>query len=179
MKKIILPLLVLSLTLGCAYTASFNRSPYVTDAARQYTAAKKTKSAEEILFLKEYPKESHVVIGTLHAPEIEWTARYDTDDLIKAMRNKAVEIGADAIVNFRYRENPTMKTLGVVSVSGTSVYGSFVPVPYKGLHAWGEAIVFMPDGKPTNSNIDTYPQKTVNKEQASPTSLKVKVDMPQ
>ena len=36
----------------------------------------------------------------MHAPETEWTAHYDTDDLMKAMRKKAVEIGADSYCRF-------------------------------------------------------------------------------
>ena len=137
-------LLLLFFQYGCTYTASFNRLPYVNmEAAKQYSAMQKNKTPEQILFLKEYPKESHVVLGTLHAPETEWTAHYDTDDLMKAMRKKAVEIGADAIVDFRYKESPTVHTVG--SVSGR--YGSFSVVPYKGLHAWGEAIIFIPKDK--------------------------------
>ncbi len=133
---------------GCTYTASFNRLPYVNmEAAKQYSSMQKTKTAEQILFLKEYPNESYVVLGTLHAPEIEWTAHYDTDDLIKAMRKKAVEIGADAIVDFRFKENPTVQTVGGVSISGSRAYGSFSAVPYKGLHAWGEAIIFISEDK--------------------------------
>ncbi|MEK6599921.1 MAG: hypothetical protein AABY52_06250 [Deltaproteobacteria bacterium] len=151
-KKIYLICLVSGLLLisiyGCTYTASFNRLPYVSmEAAKQYSAMQKAKTAEQILFLKEYPKESYVVLGTLHAPEIEWTAHYDTDDLIKAMRKKAVEIGADAIVDFRFKENPTVHTVGGVSISGSRAYGSFSAVPYKGLHAWGEAIIFIPEDK--------------------------------
>ena len=110
---------------GCTYTASFNRLPYVNmEAAKQYSSMQKTKTVEQILFLKEYPNESYVVLGTLHAPKIEWTAHYDTDDLIKAMRKKAVEIGADAIVDFRFKENPTVQTVGGVSISGSRAYGS-------------------------------------------------------
>jgi len=140
--------LLLVFQYGCTYTASFNRLPYVNmEAAKQYSAMQKTKTAEQIMFLKEYPKESHVLLGTLHAPEVEWTAHYDTDDLIKAMRKKATEIGADAIVDFRFKENPTVHTVGGVSISGTGVYGSFSAVPYKGLHAWGEAIIFIPEDK--------------------------------
>ena len=117
------------------------------EAAKQYSSTQKTKTAERISFLKEYPKESYVVLGTLHAPVVEWTAHYDTDDLIKAMRNKAVEIGADAIVDFRFKENPTVHTVGSANISGTRGYGSFTAVPYKGLHAWGEAIIFIPEDK--------------------------------
>jgi hypothetical protein len=140
--------LLLVFQYGCTYTASFNRQPYVNmDAAKHYSAMKKHKSAEEILFLKEYPKESHVVLGTLHAPEVEWTAHYDTDDLIKAMRKKAAEIGADAIVDFRFEEKPSVHTVGGVSISGGTAYGSVSAVPYKGLHAWGEVIIFIPKDK--------------------------------
>jgi uncharacterized protein YbjQ (UPF0145 family) len=133
---------------GCTYTASFNRLPYVNmEAAKQYSSSQKAITPEQILFLKDYPKESHVVLGTLHAPEVEWTAHYNTDDLIKAMRKKAAEIGADAIVDFRFKENPTVHTVGGVSISGTRAYGSFSAVPYKGLHAWGETIIFIPEDK--------------------------------
>ncbi len=130
---------------GCTYTASFNRVPYVDmEAVKHYAAMQKNKTPEQIVFLKEYPKESYVVLGTLHAPEIEWTAHYDMDDLIEAMRQKAVEIGADAIVDFRYQENPSVHTVGSVSpFSG----GSAAVIPYKGLHAWGEAIIFIPQNK--------------------------------
>ena len=140
--------LLLIFQYGCSYTASFNRLPYVDmNAAKQYSTMQKSKTAEEIKFFKEYPKESHVVLGTLHAPVTEWTAHYDTDDLIKAMRRKAVEIGADAIVDFRYKENPSVHTVGSVNISRSGAYGSFSAVPYKGLHAWGEAILFIPDDK--------------------------------
>lgn len=140
--------LLLVFPYGCTYTASFNRLPYVDmEAVKQYSATHKTKTADEILFLKEYPKESYVVLGTLHAPEVEWTAHYDNDDLIKAMRKKAAEIGADAIVDFRFKENPTVHTVGSAGISGTGAYGSFSAVPYKGLHAWGEAIIFIPKDK--------------------------------
>jgi hypothetical protein len=117
------------------------------EAVKQYSAMQKTKTPEQILFLKEYPKESHVVLGTLHAPNVEWTAHYNTDDLIKAMRKKAAEIGADAIVDFRFKENPTVHTVGSFSVTGTRAYGSMTAVPYKGLHAWGEVIIFVPADK--------------------------------
>lgn len=138
--------LLLVFQYGCTYTASFNRLPYVNmEAVKRYSATQKNKSPEEILFLKEYPKESYVVLGTFHAPEVEWTAHYDTDDLIKAMRKKAAEIGADAVVDFRFKENPSVHTVGNVTISGSSAYGSFGAVPYKGLHAWGEAIIFIPE----------------------------------
>jgi hypothetical protein len=117
------------------------------EAAKQYSTQQKVKTTEEILFLKEYPKESYVVLGTIHAPVTEWTAHYDTDDLIKAMRKKAVEIGADAIVDFRFKENPSVQTVGNISVSRDGVYGSLNAIPYKGLHSWGEAIIFIPDDK--------------------------------
>lgn len=121
---------------GCTYTASFNRQPYVNmESVKRFSETKKSKTPEEIVFLKEYPKESYVVLGTLHAPEIEWTAHYDTDDLIKAMRKKASELGADAIVDFRFNESPSVHKVG------RSV------VPFKGLHAWGEAIIFIPEDK--------------------------------
>lgn len=129
---------------GCTYTSSFNRLPYVNmEAVKQYASTTVNKTPEKILFLKEYPKESHVVLGTLHAPEVEWTAHYNTDDLIQAMRRKAAEIGADAVVDFRFKENPTVHTVGRVSMSGTRAYGSVAAIPYKGLHAWGEAIIFI------------------------------------
>jgi hypothetical protein len=85
------------------------------------------------------------VLGTLHAPDVEWTAHYDTDDLIKAMRKKAVDIHADAIVDFRYKENPSVHTVGSAYVSPTGAHGSFAAIPYKVLHAWGEAIIFIPE----------------------------------
>jgi uncharacterized protein YbjQ (UPF0145 family) len=140
--------LLLAFQYGCSYTAAFNRQPYVDmEAVKQYAATQKPKTPEQIVFLKDYPKQSHVVLGTLHAPEVEWTAHYDNDDLIKAMRKKAAEIGADAIIDFRYKENPTVHTVGSVSISGTGGYGSFTAVPYKGLHAWGEAIIFIPENR--------------------------------
>ena len=140
--------LLLVFQYGCTYTASFNRLPYVNmEAVKQYSAMQKNKTPEQILFLKEYPKKSYVVLGTLHAPEVGWTAHYDTDDLIKAMSKKAVEIGADAIVDFRYTENPTVHTVGSGGISGTRAYGSFAAIPFKGLHAWGEAIIFIPMDK--------------------------------
>jgi hypothetical protein len=117
------------------------------EAAKQYSTQQKVKTTEEILFLKEYPKESYVVLGTIHAPVTEWTAHYDTDDLIKAMRKKAVEIGADAIVDFRFKENPSVQTVGNISVTKDGAYGSLNAIPYKGLHSWGEAIIFIPDDK--------------------------------
>ncbi len=144
----ILPALLLVAQYGCAYTASFNRLPYVNmDAVKQYASSKPTKTPDQILFLKDYPNKSYVVLGTLHAPEVEWTAHYNTDDLILAMRKKAVEIGADAIVDFRYKENPTVHTVGSVNISGTNTSGSMSAVPYKGLHAWGEAIIYIPKDK--------------------------------
>jgi hypothetical protein len=89
-------------TVGCAYTASFNRSPYIDQVSLQnYLITKKGKSPEEIIFLKKVPDQPIVILGTLHAPEVEWTAHYTTDDLIKAMQKKAAEIGADAILDFR------------------------------------------------------------------------------
>lgn len=144
----LIPLLLLISQYGCAYTASFNSLPYVNmEAVKQYSKTQKTKTAEQILFLTEYPKESYVILGTLHAPEVEWTAHYDMDDLIMAMRKKAAEIGADAIINIRYKENPTVHTVGSVSISSTEAHRSFVAVPYKGLYAWGEAILFIADDK--------------------------------
>ena len=147
-SRYLLIALLLVLQFGCTYTASFNRLPYVDmEAVKNYQATRKSKTPEQIMFLKDYPKESYVVLGTLHAPEVEWTAHYDTDDLIKAMRKKAVEIGADAIVDFRFKEDPSVHTVGGVSYSGTGAYGSFTAIPYKGLHAWGEAIIYIPANK--------------------------------
>lgn len=37
------------------------------------------------------------MLGTLTAPVTEWTKHYTMDDLIEAMRNKAAELGADAV----------------------------------------------------------------------------------
>ena len=148
-KRLVGYLLVASLATsqcGCSftYTASFNRLPYIDMGAVKSYSATRRKTPEQIVFLKEYPKQSYVVLGTLHAPEVEWTAHYDMDDLIKAMREKAVEIGADSIVHFRYEENPTVHTVGSIgAISG----GSATAVPYKGLHAWGEAILYIPEDK--------------------------------
>jgi len=134
---------------GCTYTASFNRLPYVDmDAVKNYSATRPARTAPaQIAFLKEYPKRSFVVLGTLHAPETEWTAHYTMDDLIQAMRVKAAEIGADAIVDFRSQENPTVHTVGSVNIVGGYGSGSMMAVPYKGLHAWGEAIIYIPADK--------------------------------
>jgi hypothetical protein len=127
---------------GCSYSASFNRSPYVDLQAAKRMAS--VRNIDEVKFLKDFPKESHVVLGTLHAPVTEWTAHYDIDDLMLAMRKKAVEIGADAIVGFRTRENPS-----VVGVTNYNPSGSnyVTPVPFKGLHAWAEAIMYVPADK--------------------------------
>ena len=126
---------------GCT-AATLNRSPYVNQAAlEEFLRARPNKSPDEVKFLKEFPKDTFVVLGTLHAPEREWTALYTMDDLLKAMRSKAAELGADAIVDFRSRENPTVQSTGYIHpVSGGSVTTTY----YKGLHAWGEAIVFAP-----------------------------------
>ena len=126
---------------GCAYSASFNRSPYVDqDALANYLKARPEKSADQIKFIKNIPDRPFVVLGTLHAPEVEWTAHYTMDDLLKAMREKAASIGADAIIDFRTKENPTIKTTGYVSPYRG---GTVSAIPYKGLHAWGEAIIFV------------------------------------
>ena len=133
---------------GCSYTASFNRSPYINQSAlQQYLTSKQKKSPEEIILMKEFPKQSFVVLGTLHAPEVEWTAHYTTDQLINAMRKKAAELGADAIVDFRFRENPTIQTVGSFSVTPSGGTGVVTAVPYKGLHAWGDVIIFVPEEK--------------------------------
>lgn len=139
-------LLMLIVQNGCTYTASFDRSPYVNQLAlEQYLHAVKKKSPDEIIFLKEPPEQSYVILGTLHAPEVEWTAHYTTDTLINAMQKKASEIGADAIMDLRIKDNPTTHTVGSVDIHAG--YGSMAAVPYRGLHAWGEAIIFLSEDK--------------------------------
>lgn len=119
---------------ACTYTATLNRSPYVNQLELQkYTATRPAKKKEDIIYLKKFPDKPHVLLGTLHAPDVEWTAHYTTDDLMDAMSRKAAELGADAIVNFRFEENP------VIIKSGRSA------VPFKGLHAWGEIIIYAPE----------------------------------
>lgn len=126
---------------GCVYTASMNFSPYVDRAAlNEYLASRPRKSSEEIKILPTKPKESYIVLGTVSAPDYEWTNRYTTDDLVKAMRKKAVEVGADALVDFRTEEKPWTEATGSVNLySG----GSVSAVRKKGLKAWGEAIIFV------------------------------------
>jgi len=138
-------LLITLLGSGCAYTASFNRSPYVDQSAlADYVKARPAKSTEQIKFIKTIPDKPFVVLGTLHAPNVEWTAHYDIDDLLKAMRKKAASLGADAILDFRTKENPTI----VMSGSISRYYGGAITaVPFKGLHAWGEAIIFVSESE--------------------------------
>jgi len=133
--------LIVFLISGCAYTANLNRSPYVDQSAfADFIKGRPAKSPEQIKFIKNIPDKPFVVLGTLHAPEIEWTAHYDIDDLIVAMRKKAASIGADAILDFRTKENPTVVMSGSITpYSG----GTVSAVPYKGLHAWGEAVIFV------------------------------------
>jgi hypothetical protein len=143
-KRKVLPLyLVLFLIIsGCfTYTANLNKSPYVDQSAlTDFMKNRPAKSPEQIKFIKNIPDKPFVVLGTLHAPQVEWTAHYDMDDLIGAMRTKAAAIGADAILDFRTKENPTV----VMSGSISPYYGGAVSaIPYKGLHAWGEAIIFV------------------------------------
>ena len=137
----ILFLFLLAIVSGCAYTASFSSSPYIKQSAlSDFIASKSPVKPEDVKFLKSPPSQEFVVLGTLQAPEVEWTARYTTDDLIKAMRKKAAEIGADAILDFRTQENPSTHTVGHIS---PSYGGGVTAIHYKGLHAWGEAIIFV------------------------------------
>jgi hypothetical protein len=141
-KKPLAIVFFLSLLLvGCSYKAVLNRSPYVDQLAlSDLVKNRPAKTPEQIKFLKEAPDKPFVILGTLHAPKVEWTALYDNDDLIKAMRKEAASIGADAILDFRTQENPTIVKSGYIS----PYHGGYVTaVKYKGLHAWGEAIIFV------------------------------------
>jgi len=127
---------------GCIYTADFDRSPYVNEATlSEVQAAKPAVDPDDVRFLRSRPSRPYVVLGTLHAPVIEWTAHYTTDDLIKAMRRKAAGLGADAIVGFRTQSNPSIQHVRNYSSSGSTTYA----VPYKGLHAWATAIMYVSD----------------------------------
>ena len=129
---------------GCTYTAQLNRSPYVNQAALDaYIRSRPAKSPDEIQFLKQPPAESYVVLGTLTAPETEWTKHYTMDDLIAAMRNKAAELGGDAVVDVRSVEQPHNVYSGNIGPSG----GTINTAQFKGLRAWGELIVFVPPEK--------------------------------
>lgn len=132
-----------TVAVGCAYTAELQRSPYINQAAlSSVTAASPAKNPEDIVFLRKLPEDKpFVVLGTLHAPETEWTAHYTNDDLIEAMRVKAAELGGDAVVDFRAEQKPTIVGQGYYDpVSRT---GSMTVIPYKGLHAWGEVIMYV------------------------------------
>lgn len=134
-----------SVLVGCTYRAAFNPSPYVDESVlKPYASARTPKSPAEIVFLREPPKQDFIVLGTVDAPVIEWTAHYTTEDLIQAMRVKAAEIGGDAIIDFRIKHDPSVHTVGNVTVGPRYTYGTASAVPYKGLHAWGEVIMFVP-----------------------------------
>jgi hypothetical protein len=140
-KMFFLLLCVSVFIVGGCYTAGFNKSPYVNQSAlAESMKTHNAKSPDQIVFLKNIPNRPFVVLGTLDAPETEWTAHYTIDDLIDAMRKKAAAIGADAILDFRTQSNPTMAIYGY-SLPGYG--GAITTVPYKGLHAWGEAIIFI------------------------------------
>jgi len=132
--------------IACTYKASFNPSPYVNPSTlKPYTSARSEKRPEDIIFIKEPPQKSFIVLGTLDAPVFEWTAHYTTEDLLQAMRVKAAEIGADAILDFRTKHDPTVRSVGSVTIMPGYAVGSMAAVPFKGLHAWGEAILFVPE----------------------------------
>lgn len=134
-------LLALVALQGCTYTAELNRSPYVNQPALDaFLRSRPSKSPDQIQFLKQPPAESHIVLGTLTAPVTEWTKHYTMDDLIEAMRNKAAELGADAIVDVRSVEQPNNVYSGSIGPSGGSIHTA----QFKGLRAWGELIVFVP-----------------------------------
>jgi len=135
-SAVILVLLASVCLSGCIYTASLDRSPYVNRARlREHLAGKPSVDSDDVQLLRRRPSRPHVVLGTLHAPDVEWTAHYTTDDLVKAMRRRAASAGADAIVGFRTRSNPTTH----ITRSGGTTHA----VPYKGLHAWAEAIIYV------------------------------------
>lgn len=134
--SLILFVLVFTGVFGCVYTASFSRSTYINQSAlSDFLASKTPVKPEDVKFFESPPAQEFVILGTLHAPQVEWTAHYDTDDLIKAMQKKAAKIGADAILDFRTKANPTTHIVW-------HIY-SVTAVPFKGLHAWGEAIIFV------------------------------------
>jgi len=135
-------LLALAAASGCIYTADFDRSPYVNEEKlSEVQAAKPPIEPDDVSFLRGRPSRPYVVLGTLHAPVIEWTAHYTSDDLIKAMRRKASGLGADAIVGFRTKSTPSIQQIRSYGSTGSTTHA----IPYKGLHAWATAIMYVSD----------------------------------
>ena len=111
-----------SLAGACTYTASFARSPYVPqDELARVVASRPHKTPEQIVFVPGPPDRPYIVMGTLTAPDVEWTAHYTMQDLTEAMAVEASEVGADAVMNVRAQQNPTV------------VYSGSGAVPFLGL----------------------------------------------
>ena len=135
---------VIFIIVGCTYTSSFSPSPYIDKVklAKYQETKKIQKNIDDIKILKKIPDKNFIVLGTLSAPEVEWTAHYTTADLIYAIKKKALELGADAIINYRKQEVPTNTQV----MSYSPYYGGYnyaTPVHFKGLSIWGEAIIFV------------------------------------
>ena len=135
---------IIFILVGCTYTSSFSPSPYIdiVELAKYQETKKIQKNIDDIKILKKIPKKKFIVLGTLTAPEVEWTAHYTTEDLIYAIKKKALELGADAIINYRKQEIPTNTQV----MSYSPYYGGYdytTSIHFKGLYIWGEAIIFV------------------------------------
>jgi hypothetical protein len=108
-----------------------------------HTTSRKARDASEIQFLQDVPPEStYVILGTLSvsAPNVERTVEFTVDKLIRTMQEKASEIGADALINFRTVESLSTRTFGSID---PTYGGPTSAVHYKGARAWAEAIIFV------------------------------------
>ncbi len=150
-SAIVLMAAVLSIVIsGCTYKASF--SPYVKESAFNELTQGRAKLPPgdiDTYFLGvSAPKRSYIVLGVMEAPTVQWTAHYTRDDLIKAIKNKASEIGADAVMNLRDVQNPGVAGSISPVTGGTAV-------TFKNLYMWGDAILFVSEAQKQHYE-DTY-----------------------
>lgn len=126
--------------LGCAYTAGFVPVPELGEKVlREAASTKMHKSPSDIVLMEGAPTQNYVVLGTLHAPQVEWTAHYTMEDLVNAVRKKASQLGADAVINLRSQQHMS----NYRQVGGVSFSASWVS---KDLY--GEVIVFRDGASP-------------------------------
>ena len=119
---------------GCSYKAVFS----TTMKKSTFDTIQKNRQAKspdeiEIFNYGSTPKKPYVIIGTMEAPKVQWTALYTRADLIDALKKKAAEIGADAIINVRDQQNPT----------GGYNYNANTFAYFKNLYMWGDAIIYV------------------------------------
>lgn len=140
---------LLSVDAGCTYTADFHRSFKVNQGVlHQIQRTRRKRLPKQVGVQRGFPRRVYVILGTLHSPVVEWTKHYTHADLVAAMQVKAAAVGGDAVINYRSRHRPHTKFIQGRTYSHEDKYYRYyrkthIPVPFKGLHAWGEVILYV------------------------------------